>query len=65
MTKVRVTMHPDREYEVGPQEYLDLSRQGLLVEGKGHKAPDLTGTNTLPPATTELPEGTRAPGEGA
>lgn len=47
MTTVRVTMHPDREYEVDAAEYTDLARQGLLVEGKGHKAPDLTGTNQV------------------
>lgn len=28
--KVRTTMRPDREIEVGPEEYLDLSRQDLL-----------------------------------
>jgi hypothetical protein len=29
-TKVRTTMQPDVEIEVGPQELLDLERQGLL-----------------------------------
>lgn len=53
MTKVRVSMHPDREYEVDAAEYTDLARQGLLVEGKGHKASDLTGTNQV-----LTPEGT-------
>lgn len=32
LTKVRTTMRPDEEIEVGPQELLDLKRQGLLVE---------------------------------
>lgn len=30
--KVRVTQNPDREFEVGEAEYLDLKRQGLLVQ---------------------------------
>jgi hypothetical protein len=32
MPKVRTTMQPDVEIEVGDAEYLDLKRQGLLVE---------------------------------
>lgn len=32
MTKVRTTMQPDVEIEVGDAEYLDLKRQGLLAE---------------------------------
>lgn len=32
--KVRTTFQPDVELEVGPAEYLDLQRQGLLVEPK-------------------------------
>lgn len=30
--KVRTTFQPDVELEVGPAEYLDLERQGLLVQ---------------------------------
>lgn len=30
--KVRTTMQPWREIEVSDAEYLDLSRQGLLIE---------------------------------
>jgi hypothetical protein len=37
-TKVRTTMQPDKEIEVGPQEFLDLQRQGLLYEGKAGEA---------------------------
>lgn len=32
MPTVRTTMQPDREIEVGDVEYLDLKRQGLLLE---------------------------------
>lgn len=32
--KVRTTMNPGKEIEVGPEEYLDLSRQGLLHKGE-------------------------------
>lgn len=46
MTKVRVTMHPDREYDVTPQEFVDLQRQGLLVNAKKEKV-DTTGTNVV------------------
>lgn len=46
MTKVRVTMHPDKEYDVGPQELLDLQRQGLVL--KDTKV-DVTGTSTALP----------------
>lgn len=31
MPTVRTTMQPDREFEVGDAEYLDLKRQGLLL----------------------------------
>ena len=30
--KVRVKMRPDEEVEVGEKEYIDLERQGLLVD---------------------------------
>ncbi|MEU1309507.1 hypothetical protein ABZ419_11515 [Streptomyces cinnamoneus] len=32
MPTVRTTMRPDQPIEVGEAEYLDLQRQGLLVE---------------------------------
>jgi hypothetical protein len=32
MPTVRTTMRPDEEIEVGDAEYLDLKRQGLLVD---------------------------------
>lgn len=32
MRTVRTTMRPDVEIEVGDAEYLDLKRQGLLVD---------------------------------
>lgn len=44
---VRTTMQPDREIEVGDAEYLDLTRQALLVEAppekKPRRAPDPAG----------------------
>jgi hypothetical protein len=32
--KVRTTIQPDQELEVGPQEYADLKGQGLLLNTK-------------------------------
>lgn len=32
--KIRTTMQPDVELEVGEAEYIDLERQGLLVTDK-------------------------------
>ena len=32
-TKIRTTIRPDEEIEVGPEELLDLQRQGLVHEG--------------------------------
>lgn len=40
---VRTTMRPDEKIEVGDADYLDLQRQGLLIEE--------TATETVPPAT--------------
>lgn len=51
MTKVRVIMHPDREYDVSQQELLDLQRQGLLVNTK--VTPDVAGTNAVLEVTKE------------
>lgn len=39
MPTVRTTMQPDREFEVGHAEYLDLKRQGLLIEDTPAPAP--------------------------
>ncbi|MFF8482326.1 hypothetical protein [Streptomyces antibioticus] len=39
MPTVRTTMQPDREFEVGDAEYLDLKRQGLLIEDGVAPAP--------------------------
>ncbi|MER5715716.1 hypothetical protein [Streptomyces sp. NPDC002132] len=43
MRTVRTTMRPDQEIEVEDAEYLDLQRQGLLVEEDTHE--------DVPPAT--------------
>ena len=43
MPTVRTTMQPDREIDVDDAEYLDLQRQGLLVEDTAHE--------DVPPAT--------------
>lgn len=43
MPTVRTTMQPDQTIEVGDAEYLDLKRQGLLVEETAHES--------VPPAT--------------
>ena len=43
MPTIRTTMQPDRELDVSDAEYLDLQRQGLLVEEDA--------TETVPPAT--------------
>jgi hypothetical protein len=42
MRTVRTTMQPDREIEVGDADYLDLKRQGLLIEEEA--------TPSVPPA---------------
>lgn len=43
MPTVRTTMQPDKPIEVDDAEYLDLQRQGLLVEE--------TADQDVPPAT--------------
>jgi len=43
MPTIRTTMQPDKEIEVGDAEYIDLQRQGLLVEE--------TADQDVPPAT--------------
>jgi hypothetical protein len=51
MPTVRTTMQPDREIEVGDADYLDLKRQGLLVD-EDEPAP-LPQTATATPSTPE------------
>lgn len=43
MPTVRTTMRPDQPIEVDDAEYIDLQRQGLLVEEDSHQ--------DVPPAT--------------
>jgi hypothetical protein len=43
MPTVRTTMQPDREIDVDDAEYLDLKRQGLLVQADANQ--------DVPPAT--------------
>ncbi|MCX5522198.1 hypothetical protein OG342_04855 [Streptomyces bobili] len=51
MRTVRTTMQPDKEIEVGDAEFLDLQRQGLLVDDD-NTAPDPSATATpTPPAS--------------
>jgi hypothetical protein len=54
--KVRTTMRPDQEIEVDDAEYLDLKRQGLLVEE--------TAEEEVPPATA-APAAPEAPPQPA
>lgn len=49
---VRTTMRPDVEVEVGDADYLDLKRQGLLVED---------GPTTSEPASPPAAKKTPAP----
>lgn len=57
--KVRTTMQPDKEIEVGDAEYLDLQRQGLLVEEDAHAdVPPATAA----PAAPQTPAAPKKPG---
>lgn len=49
MPKIRTTMRPDDEIEVSDAEYLDLRRQGLLVQDED----DNPATPDETPATSE------------
>jgi hypothetical protein len=50
--KVRTTFRPDLEIEVGDADYIDLQRQGLLVEeDAGENVPPATAA----PATPKKP----------
>lgn len=44
--KVRTTNQPDKEIEVDDQEYLDLERQGLLVDTKSGKKSSGSGSGS-------------------
>lgn len=48
--KVHTTFWPDREIEVGDAEYIDLARQGLLIESP---APVAHSEPVEPPAVQE------------
>ncbi|MDX2550119.1 hypothetical protein [Streptomyces stelliscabiei] len=49
MPTVRTTMQPDREIEVTDADYLDLKRQGLLIDD----TPETPAPATAPPAPPE------------
>lgn len=51
---IRTTMQPDREIEVDDAEYLDLKRQGLLVNDDGPATPQ-TGAPSVPAAPKKTP----------
>jgi hypothetical protein len=46
-------MRPDDEIEVGDAEYLDLKRDGLLVEDPGPAVSEPTAKKAAPPAATK------------
>ncbi|MFF4552710.1 hypothetical protein [Streptomyces sp. NPDC001422] len=56
--KVRTTMSPDEEIEVGDAEYLDLSRQGLLAEESATEDVPPATAAPAPPKTPEAPRKT-------
>lgn len=41
--RIRTTMRPHEEIEVGVEEFVDLARQDLLVEVEGQTKPAKTG----------------------
>lgn len=47
---VRTTMQPDREIEVGDADYLDLQRQGLLIEETPAPTPEPAPAASVAPA---------------
>lgn len=53
--KIRTTMRPDKEIEVPDADYLDLKRQGLLVEDTPTPPakPAAATTKAATPATTK------------
>ncbi|MEU8902196.1 hypothetical protein [Streptomyces mirabilis] len=50
--KIRTTMRPDQVIEVGEAEYLDLQRDGLLVEDNEPAAPAPAPKKSATPAAT-------------
>ena len=61
MPTIRTTMRPDREIEVGDAEYLDLKRQGLLLDDAPAPAPAVTPAAPAAPVkkTTAGPAGSK------
>lgn len=55
MPTVRTTFQPDKPIEVGDVEYLDLKRQGLLLEDPS--APQPAPVLTAPAATKKTTAG--------
>lgn len=51
--KIRTTMRPDQVIEVGEAEYLDLQRDGLLVEDNEPAAPAPVTKKAAQPATSK------------
>jgi len=50
---VRTTLRPDQEVEVGDAEYLDLKRDGLLVDDPEPPAAPAPKKSATPAATTK------------
>lgn len=61
MPTVRTTMQPDREIEVDDAEYVDLQRQGLLVEDDHAPVAEPEPTAPAAPAAPEQPAAAAAP----
>lgn len=57
---VRTTMQPDQTVEVGDAEYLDLKRQGLLVEDEpAPSPPPASAAPAVPAKKTAGPAGSK------
>lgn len=56
MPTVRTTMQPHVELEVGDAEYLDLQRQGLLLEDTPAAAPAAAPAKTVTAAAAKSKE---------
>ena len=63
MPKIRTTMRPDLELDVDDAEYLDLQRQGLLVEeDSGQDVPPATAAPAAPEQrASQTPAASAAP----
>jgi hypothetical protein len=59
MPTVRTTMRPDLTVEVDDIEYLDLKRQGLLVEDEPENVPPATAAPANPAKKTPGPAGSK------